>query len=388
MVETVRRICAVLVDRANYGRMHPVMRAINADADLELLTVCAGTMLLERFGQAEKIVSADGFKIDGRVFLEVEGSIPATMAKSIGLGVIEFSTEFQRLQPDIVLLIGDRYEALAAAIAAAYMNIPIAHIQGGEVSGSIDESARHAITKFAHLHFPSTERSAQFIRRMGERTDSVFNVGCPSGDYIRSLDTELPANLFTKIGVGGALNSDNPFFLVIYHPVTTHFGNERQQVQQLIEGLAELAHPTLWIWPNIDAGADDISKALRTHREHYKAEWLHLVKNLEPITFQKCLKKATCAIGNSSSFIRDSTFSGTPVVLVGERQAGREHGENLTAVRPEKQLIIDAIKAQIAHGRYPVSNLYGEGNASVRIVEKIKNFEPYQQKMLQYVSEY
>ncbi|MBX5143083.1 UDP-N-acetylglucosamine 2-epimerase (hydrolyzing) [Rhizobium lentis] len=388
MVETVRRICAVLVDRANYGRMHPVMRAINADADLELLTVCAGTMLLERFGQAEKIVSADGFKIDGRVFLEVEGSIPATMAKSIGLGVIEFSTEFQRLQPDIVLLIGDRYEALAAAIAAAYMNIPIAHIQGGEVSGSIDESARHAITKFAHLHFPSTERSAQFIRRMGERTDSVFNVGCPSGDYIRSLDTELPANLFTKIGVGGALKSDNPFFLVIYHPVTTHFGNERQQVQQLIEGLAELAHPTLWIWPNIDAGADDISKALRTHREHYKAEWLHLVKNLEPITFQKCLKKATCAIGNSSSFIRDSTFSGTPVVLVGERQAGREHGENLTAVRPEKQLIIDAIKAQIAHGRYPVSNLYGEGNASVRIVEKIKNFEPYQQKMLQYVSDY
>ncbi|ARO28764.1 UDP-N-acetylglucosamine 2-epimerase protein [Rhizobium sp. NXC14] len=388
MVETVRRICAVLVDRANYGRMHPVMRAINADADLELLTVCAGTMLLERFGQAEKIVGADGFKIDGRVFLEVEGSIPATMAKSIGLGVIEFSTEFQRLQPDIVLLIGDRYEALAAAIAAAYMNIPIAHIQGGEVSGSIDESARHAITKFAHLHFPSTERSAQFIRRMGERTDSVFNVGCPSGDYIRSLDTELPANLFTNIGVGGALNSDNPFFLVIYHPVTTHFGNERQQVQQLIEGLAELAHPTLWIWPNIDAGADDISKALRTHREHYKAEWLHLVKNLEPITFQKCLKKATCAIGNSSSFIRDSTFSGTPVVLVGERQAGREHGENLTAVRPEKQLIIDAIKAQIAHGRYPVSNLYGEGNASVRIVEKIKNFEPYQQKMLQYVSDY
>ena len=159
----LKKVCVVLVDRANYGRMHPVMRAIDQDSELELLTVCAGTMLLERFGQAEKIVQADGFRVDGRVFLEVEGSIPATMAKSVGLGVIEFSTEFQRLKPDIVLLIGDRYEALAAAIAAAYMNIPLAHVQGGEVSGSIDESARHAITKFAHLHFPATERSADYI---------------------------------------------------------------------------------------------------------------------------------------------------------------------------------------------------------------------------------
>ncbi|MBY5827458.1 UDP-N-acetylglucosamine 2-epimerase [Rhizobium leguminosarum] len=387
MVESVRRVCAVLVDRANYGRMHPVMRAIRADPDLELLTVCAGTMLLERFGQAEKIVSADGFKIDGRVFLEVEGSIPATMAKSIGLGVIEFSTEFQRLQPDMVLLIGDRYEALAAAIAAAYMNIPLAHIQGGEVSGSIDESARHAITKFAHLHFPSTKRSAEFITRMGERPDTVFNVGCPSGDYIRSLDTSLPADLFAKTGVGGPLSADSPFFLVIYHPVTTHFGSERQQIQQLIDALAELAQPTLWIWPNIDAGADDISKALRTYREHNRADWLHLVKNLDPITFQKCLKKTICAIGNSSSFIRDSTFSGTPVVLVGARQTGREHGGNLIAVPPQKRSIMDAIRSQVAHGRYPISNLYGDGEASMRMIEKIKSFEPYRQKMLHYVSE-
>jgi UDP-hydrolysing UDP-N-acetyl-D-glucosamine 2-epimerase len=388
MTNPVRKICVVLVDRANYGRMHPVMRAIQADPDLELLTVCAGTMLLERFGQAEKIVSADGFRIDGRVFMEVEGSIPATMAKSVGLGVIEFSTEFQRLQPDMVLLIGDRYEALSAAIAAAYMNIPLAHIQGGEVSGSIDESARHAITKFAHLHFPSTERSAQFILRMGEKPDTVFNVGCPAGDYIRSLDTDLPSDLFAKTGVGGALNADEPFFLVIYHPVTTRFGSERHQVQQLIEALGELAHPTLWIWPNIDAGADDISKALRTYREHNKAEWLHLVKNLDPVTFQKCLKKTRCAIGNSSSFIRDTTFSGTPVVLVGARQTGREHGENLTAVTPDKQSIIDAIRSQVAHGRYPASNLYGDGGTSNKIVEHLKNFKPYRQKMLQYASEY
>jgi len=379
-----RKICVVLVDRANYGRMHPVMRAINASPELELLNICAGTMLLERFGQAEKIVASDGFKIDGRVYVEVEGSVPATMAKSIGMGIIEFSTEFQRLQPDIVMLIGDRYEALSAAIAAAYMNIPIAHIQGGEVSGSIDESARHAITKFAHLHFPATERAAAYVRRMGERPDCVFNVGCPSGDYIRNLDSELPADVFNRVGVGGGIDPTKPFFLVIYHPVTTRFGSERHQTEQLLHALHELAHPAVWIWPNIDAGADDISKVLRVYREHNRSEWLHLVKNLDPATFQKCLKKTVCAIGNSSSFIRDSTFSGTPVVLVGDRQTGREHSDNLIAVQPSTNQVIEAIKKQITHGRYPISTLYGDGKASQRIVERLKAFVPYPQKMLHY----
>jgi len=383
----LKRVCVVLVDRANYGRMHTVMRAIQEDDSLKLVTVCAGTMLLERFGQAEKVVEKDGFNVDGKVYLEVEGSIPVTMAKSIGLGIIEFSTEFQRLQPDIVLLIGDRYEALAAAIAAAYMNIPIAHIQGGEVSGSIDESARHAITKFAHIHFAATERSANFIKRMGEKKDFVFNVGCPSGDYILQLDTDLPDDLFNKAGVGADISPNKPFFLVIFHPVTTDYGSEREQTEELLSALNELAHPTVWIWPNIDAGSEGIAKAIRVFREHHDSSWLHLIKNLDPITFQKCLKKTACAIGNSSSFIRDSTFSGTPVILIGKRQIGREHGENLVSVAPFKDEIISAINNQIQYGRYPVSSLYGDGNASKYIVEKLKEFKPYSQKILHYALE-
>jgi len=380
----VRNVCVVLVDRANYGRVHPVMRAIQNDQDLDLLTVCAGTMLLERFGQAENTVLADGFYVDGRVYMEVEGSIPSTMAKSIGLGVIEFSSEFQRLKPDIVLLIGDRYEAFAASIAAAYMNIPLAHIQGGEISGSIDESARHAITKLAHIHFPSTERAAEYVLKMGEHEDYVFNVGCPSGDYIISLDTHLPRDLFDKEGVGAGLDHDLPFILVIYHPVTSQFENERSQTEQLLGALDELAHPTLWIWPNIDAGGDHISKAIRVYREHNDAKWLHLVKNLEPVTYQKCLKKTVCAVGNSSSFIRDSTFSGTPVVLVGDRQVGREHGTNLKTTPIEKNSIIATIKEQLSHGPYESCNLYGDGCSSERIVKHLKNIDLYTQKTLQY----
>lgn len=382
-----RKICVVLVDRANYGRMHPVMRAIKKDPELELQTLCAGTMLLERFGQAEKLVVSDGFNVDGRVFLEVEGSVPATMAKSIGLGIIEFATEFQRLDPDIVLLIGDRYEALAAAIAAAYMNLPLAHIQGGEISGSIDESARHAITKFAHIHFASTERSASFIKKMGERPEYVFNVGCPSGDYILQLDTALSSDVLGTVGVGAAIDINSPFFLVILHPVTTEFVSQREQAEQLIQALHELKHPTIWIWPNIDAGSDSISKALRVYREHNDANWLHLIKNLESVVYQKLLKRSTCAIGNSSSFIRDSTFTGTPVVLVGDRQVGREHGPNLISCPPDKKSILEAIQQQLSAGRYPVIDLYGDGCASQRIIDQLKAFRPYTQKRLNYIFE-
>lgn len=381
-----RKICVVLVDRANYGRIWPVMRAISSYAELELQVLCAGTMLLERFGQAVRVVEQDGFQVDARVYLEMEGSIPATMAKSIGLGIIELTSEFQRLQPHTVLVIGDRYEALAAAIAAAYLNIPLAHIQGGEVSGSIDECARHAITKFAQLHFPSTQRSADYIIRMGEDPKTVFNYGCPSGDYIRNLDTQLPSDLLAHFGVGPVFDINCPFLLVIYHPTTTRFGKERANVEQLLQALAELKHPTLWIWPNIDAGSDDISKVLRIYREHHADNWLHLLKNLDPITFQKCLKATSCAVGNSSSFVRDSTFSGTPVVLVGDRQVGREHGENLIQVPPVKQAVLEAVGHQISFGRYSPSKLYGEGNAAERIVAKLANYVPIAQKHLHYIN--
>src|SRR5579885_2515532 len=181
-----RKVCVVLVDRANYGRLQPVMRAIAAHPALRMQVMATGTMVLGRFGRPVEVVRADGFPVDSEIYIELEGSTPATMAKSVGFGVVEFASEFQRLKPDLVLLIGDRYEALAAAIAAAYMNICIVHIQGGEVSGSIDESARHAITKFAHYHFPSTRRSAEYLLRMGERPETILGIGCPSSDIARS----------------------------------------------------------------------------------------------------------------------------------------------------------------------------------------------------------
>src|SRR6185369_6408777 len=189
-------------------------------------------------------------------YIELEGSTPSTMAKSVGLGIIEFASEFQRLKPDVLLLIGDRYEALAAAIAGAYMNVCIAHIQGGEVSGSIDESARHAITKFAHFHFPSTQRSAEYLVRMGERPDTILAVGCPSSDLARRMERTLDGAVVNAAGAGLQIDLDSPFLLVVFHPTTTEYGHERDQMAELLSALEQLERPTLLLWPNIDAGAD------------------------------------------------------------------------------------------------------------------------------------
>jgi UDP-hydrolysing UDP-N-acetyl-D-glucosamine 2-epimerase len=365
--------------------MKMVMESIRERSELELLVMCAGSMVLERFGNTIQEVKDDGFSVDSKVFMELEGSIPLSMAKSLGFGVIEFASEMNRLQPDIVLLIGDRYEVLAAALAAAYMNIPIAHIQGGEISGSIDESARHAITKFSHWHFPATRRAAEFIYSMGEPKDRIFMVGCPVGDCILSLDDELPGDIF-QTGSGAKIDQEKPFDLVIFHPVTTEFGIEREQVRQLLNALNDLRRPTVFLWPNIDAGADHISKELRIFRDRNRPDWLRFITNLTPVNFQKVLKKCAVAIGNSSSFVRDSTFSGTPVVLVGDRQQGREIGHNTICVPAEKNKIKEAILSQSVHGKYKPDSLYGDGKSSGRIAEALTSVDLFVQKHLDYIN--
>ena len=377
----------VLVDRANYGRLKPVMQAIASHPALELQVLCAGTMVLERFDQPMQVVKRDGFPVNGEIYIELEGSTPSTMAKSVGFGMVEFASEFQRLKPDTVLLIGDRYEALAAAVAAAYMNICIAHIQGGEVSGSIDESARHAITKFSHFHFPSTKRSAEYIVRMGERPDTILGVGCPSSDIARALDRSLAPETINQRGGGTAIDVKKPFLLVIFHPTTTEFGGERQQMEELLAALNDVQQQVVLLWPNIDAGSDHVSKAVRVFRDHVKPAWLKTLINLPPDEYLKVLANAACAVGNSSSFVRDASYFGTPVVLVGRRQEGRETDEHVTRVLPVKEQIAKAIRLQLEHGRYAPSTLYGDGHVSQRIADSLARLSPYVQKRLNFIYE-
>lgn len=377
-----RKICVILVDRANYGRMKPVMRAITDHHDLTLQTVAAGTMVLERFDMPVNTVKADGFDIDATIHMELEGSTPATMAKSIGLGIIEFASEFQRLNPDVVLLIGDRYEALSAAIAAGYMNICIAHVQGGEVSGSIDECARHAISKFAHYHFPSTKRSAEFLIKMGEDPNTILSIGCPSSDIARKFDNTLTSDIINAQGGGAIIDNNFPFVLTIFHPITTEYGKEPEQMKELMEALRTLQLQTILLWPNIDAGSDHISKAIRTFRIAHKPDWLRTITNLEPENYLKVLANACCAIGNSSSFVRDASYFGTPVVLIGNRQEGRETDKHVIQCPPLASHIYKTVLHQIKAGRYPSSNLYGDGSVSERMANSLATIDLYVQKRL------
>jgi UDP-hydrolysing UDP-N-acetyl-D-glucosamine 2-epimerase len=382
-----RKVCVVLVDRANYGRLKPVMQALKERPSIELQVVAAGTMVLERFDQPVRVVRNDGFTVDGEIYIELEGSTPTTMAKSVGFGVLEFSTEFQRLKPDVVVLIGDRYEALAAAIAAAYMNITLVHIQGGEVSGSIDESARHAITKFSHFHFPSTLRAADYLVRMGERKDTILGTGCPSSDIARQLSRKLSPEIVNARGAGIEIDVNKPFLLVVFHPTTTEYGGEQRQMQVLLGALDSLKVQTLVLWPNIDAGSDHISKAIRVYRSQSHSAWMRTITNLTPEDYLKVLATTTCAVGNSSSFVRDAGYFGTPVVLVGNRQNGRETDEHAVRVDVEMDAIVAAIKAQMKHGRYSASTLYGDGYVAERIAAGIERLEPYLQKQLAFASE-
>jgi UDP-hydrolysing UDP-N-acetyl-D-glucosamine 2-epimerase len=382
-----RKVCVVLVDRANYGRLKPVLRAVTERPQLQLQLIAAGTMVLERFGHPVQNVISDGFRVDGEIYVELEGSTPTTMAKSLGFAVVEFASEFQRLKPDIVVLIGDRYEALAAALAAAYMNICIAHIQGGEVSGSIDESARHAISKFAHYHFPSTLRSASYLERMGEAPQSILGIGCPSSDIARSLVPTMTSEVINGTGSGSYVNIEQPFLLVVYHPITTSYGQEQHGVDAILSALAKLQIQTIMLWPNIDAGADRISKSIRLFRDRVAPNWLRTVTNLPPEQYLELLAKVSCAIGNSSSFVRDAGYFGTPVVLVGDRQEGREIDHHVSVTSPAAGQIARSIRKQLKHGPYEPSTLYGDGFVADRIADGLVRLEPYIQKRLYYIYE-
>ena len=365
-----RKVCIVVASRANYGRIKATMRAIQDHPDLELQLVVGASAVLARFGNAVDHIEDDGFKIDARVFMVIEGENPTTMAKSTGLAIIELATIFENLKPDVVLTVADRYETLATAVAASYMNIPLAHTQGGEVTGSIDESVRHAITKLAHIHFPTTKLSRDRLIQMGENPNTVHTVGCPSIDAICSLDLKMKPRFidtYSGKGVGSRIDFQQPYLVVLQHPVTTEFGAGAAQINETLNAINQIKMQTVWLWPNIDAGSDDISKAIRTFREKNNPDFIHFYINFPVEDYAILLNNCSCIVGNSSSAIREGSYLGVPAVNIGTRQSNRERGKNVIDVDYDAASIESAINTQFEHGRYYSDPLYGNGTASIHI---------------------
>jgi UDP-hydrolysing UDP-N-acetyl-D-glucosamine 2-epimerase len=381
-----RKVCVLVGSRANYARIKSVLEAVRDHPLLDLQLVVGASALLFRFGEAVEVIRRDGFEPAATTYTIVEGENPTTMAKSTGLGIIELATIFENLKPDVVLTIADRFETMATSIAASYMNIPLAHTQGGEITGSIDESVRHATTKLAHIHFPATKLSGERVIRMGEDPDRVFVTGCPSIDAIANIDLSLGNELFDRYGgVGPTLDIEGePYLLVMQHPVTTEFGSGRAQVDTTFEALRRLGMPTIMLWPNADAGSDDVAKGIRVFRERHRPDWLHLFRNFSVEDYARVLANAACMVGNSSSGIREGSWLGTPYVNIGSRQAGREKGENVEDVPHDADAIVAAVRDQVEHGRYERSDNYGDGKAGERIAAILAEVDVPVQKQLTY----
>jgi UDP-hydrolysing UDP-N-acetyl-D-glucosamine 2-epimerase len=368
----MRKICIVITARPSYARIKTVLESVRNHPDMELQLVVGASALLERYGAAIKVIEADGFKPDAVVHMVVEGENLVTTAKSTGLGVVELATIFDNLKPDVVVSVADRYETIATAIAASYLNIPVAHVQGGEVTGSIDEKVRHAVTKLSNMHFVSNQQAADRVIRMGEDPKTVFTTGCPSVDLAARVLAEGQStfNPFENYGgVGPLFDPKDGYLVAMQHPVTTEYEDSLHQVNETLAAIEELAHPTFWFWPNVDAGSDRISKGIRHYRETHDIPYIHFFKNLSPEDFLRLLIGAKCIVGNSSVSIREATFLGVPAVNIGNRQKGRDRGPNVIDTGYSAQKILEAIKKHLNNGRYPSSKLYGDGRAGERIAD-------------------
>jgi UDP-hydrolysing UDP-N-acetyl-D-glucosamine 2-epimerase len=375
----MKNICVVIGSRANYSSIKSAMTAINNNSKLTLQVVATASSLLDRYGSVVDLIRNDGFEINEEIFTLLEGENPLTMAKTTGLGLIELTTVFNRLKPNFVLTVGDRFETMATTLAAAYMNIPLVHTMGGEVTGTIDESIRHAITKFAHIHFPASIDAYDRIIKLGENPDNVFMVGCPRIDLVAEILQSDPGALNIEPdlflgGVGEKLDLTNDFVLVSQHPVTTEYGEGENQIFSTLNAVNNLNIQAIVLWPNSDAGSEDIAKGIRKWREKNIGKKMHFFKNLPINTYVRLMKRTKCLVGNSSSGIREGAFIGTPCVNIGTRQNRRERGMNVIDVENNEAEIEKAISKQIEHGIYPMDPIYGTGNAGLQISEVLSNF--------------
>ncbi len=372
----MKKVCCVITNRASYAKFKSLLIHLKKDKKINLQLVVAAGAFLEKYGRLDKEIKKDGFKISEKIHMLLESQTLLSNAKSTGIGISEFSSCFDRLKPDLLVLMADRFEILSAAIAASYQNIRIAHIQGGEVSGNIDQKVRYAVSQLSDYHFPSTKKANQNLVRILNSKKNIYLTGCPSTDLCKETNKKSYKEFLKLsnylIGVGHKVNLKKDYVIVLQHPVTNEYGQGKNQVLKTMNSILKLNLQTIWFWPNPDSGNADISKYLRTFREMNFKDKILFVKNINPQHFLLLLKYSRCIIGNSSAGIRESSFLGTPSVNIGSRQKNRERGKNVISVNYDQKKILKKIKFQIGK-KYKKDNLYGFGNAGLKIYKRIKS---------------
>jgi UDP-hydrolysing UDP-N-acetyl-D-glucosamine 2-epimerase len=382
-----RKICVAVTARPSYSRIRSALAAIRARDDLELQLVAAASALSDSYGNVVDVMEAEGFAIDRRVETGGEGgSTLVAQARSTGIGLSGMAEAFDALKPDWVVSVADRFETMATAVAAAYMNIPLAHVQGGEITGNIDEKVRHAVTKLADLHLVANEKARQRVVLMGERPDRVFVTGCPSIDVAReaAADPSQADALAARLAGDTGLDLGQGFLIVSQHSVTNEHADGPEQTAATAQAVAACGLPALWFWPNLDAGSDGVSRTLRAWRDGGRLPKVHFVKNVPPEDFIRLLLRCRCIVGNSSVAIRECAWLGVPAINIGSRQSGRDRGVNVMDVGYDTDEILDAIRRQIGIGRYAADTLYGDGYAGRKIASVLATATPQIDKRLAY----
>jgi len=370
----MRNICVLTGTRAEYGLLKPIMQAIKEYPALELTVIATGMHLSEEFGHSVDEIAKDGFEITKKVEINPDDDTEFSMATAIGTGIVGISRALKEINPDILLVLGDRMEVLAGVISAAYMNIPIAHIHGGDVTkAGLDESARHAITKFAHIHFPATEKSAERILKLGEDEWRIFPVGAPC------LDTILNTKFLSKEELEKTFELDltKPFILLIQHSVTTEPEKAEQQITETLEAIKELKYQTIIIYPNSDAGGRKIISKIK---EYENIPFIKTYKNLSHMKYLSLLKFASVMVGNSSSGIIETPSFGIPAVNIGTRQDGRERACNVIDVDYKQKELEEAIKSaiedkEVIENAKKCKNPYGNGKTGGKIAENLAKID-------------
>lgn len=370
----MRKIAVVTGTRAEYGLLKNVMQRINNDSELELQLIVTGTHLSTEYGYTIEEIHNDSFDIKDEIDILLESNSKQAVAKSMGLAILGFSQSFARLKPDLLLILGDRYEIFASAAAAMAMNIPIAHISGGEITeGAMDEQIRHSITKMAHIHFPGAEAYAENIINMGEEAWRVFNVGDPGIENIKNMKFLSQDELKDDLGV--EINKDT--LLVTFHPVTLEIDQLPYQIENLINALEKVNKKMIITFPNSDNGGKYIINELKKFKARNNKVYLY--ENLGVRRYLSVLKLCGAVIGNSSSAIVEAPLLKVPVVNIGNRQKGRLMANNIINCDYSSDNIVNSINIALDNEftckAKDVKSLYGEGNTSQEIINILKNID-------------
>jgi len=371
-----KKVCIVLTSRGNYAKFKRIIEILRETAGIDLVVITGGELVLK-----DRVVDAFVINPDYEVFFSVSGGGSVSMSKSVGGAISEFSTLFNLIKPDLICIVGDRFETLGVATAAYMTGIPIAHLEGGELSGTIDEGVRHAITKLASLHFPCTANAAKVIEQLGENPDNIYVVGSTSLDVLDDLaiyDEMMALQRHSDSGV--IIDVKKPFLLVCLHPIPNEPEITKELVNETIKAINSLEIPTFWVNANLDAGNDIIGSALRKYRDQNKPSHIHFFKSLPIREYGYLLKHTKCMVGNSSAGIRECSFLGTPSVTIGDRQQHRQRDVNTMDAIVNSDGIIAVVDIQLEQ-KYKPSSIYGDGNASEKIVSYIRNVQPKRQKV-------